>query len=65
MYNPSIFREGRPEHMAELMRAHPLATLVSLGHSGLVASHIPLIYEAVPDSLGILHGHVARANTQW
>jgi len=42
-----------------------LATLVTLGPGGLMASHIPLIYESVPDSLGILHGHVARANKQW
>lgn len=65
MYIPPLFREDRSEHLSALMRENPLATLVTLGHSGLMASHIPLIYEPVTDSPGMLHGHVARANTQW
>lgn len=65
MYIPTLFREDRPEHLAEAMRAHPLATLVTLGRGGLIASHIPLLYEPLPDSPGVLRGHLARANTQW
>jgi transcriptional regulator len=65
MYLPSLFREDRPDVLAGLMRDYPLATLVTLGKSGLIASHIPLIYEPIADSPGVLHGHVARVNTQW
>ena len=65
MYLPPLFREDRPERLEALMQENALATLVTHGPSGLMASHIPLIYEPVPDSLGILHGRLARANPQW
>lgn len=65
MYIPAPFREDREERLSELMREHPLAIVVTLGGSGLIASHLPLIYEPLPDSPGILHGHIARANVQW
>ena len=65
MYLPPAFREDRTEQLQQLMREHPLATLVTLGPDGLVASHVPLVYEPVPDSPGRLHGHLARANPQW
>jgi transcriptional regulator len=65
VYIPSAFREERRERLAALMRDYPLATLVTLGNSGLVASHVPLIYEPLPGSPGVLRGHLARANTQW
>jgi transcriptional regulator len=64
VYIPSAFREDRKERLAELMRDHPLATLVTMGGSGLIASHVPLIYESLPDSPGILRGHLSRANQQ-
>jgi len=65
MYIPPLFREERSERLEALMRENPLATLVTVGEQGLIASHIPLVYEANPGSPGILHGHVARANPQW
>ena len=65
MYLPPAFREDRTERLQQLMREHPLATLVTLGRDGLIASHIPLVYEPVPESPGRLHGHLARANPQW
>ena len=65
MYNPPMFREDRMDHLAALMRSHPLATLVTLGSEALIATHLPLIFEPIQNSLGILHGHVARANAQW
>jgi transcriptional regulator len=65
VYIPQAFREDRIEWLSVLMRDCPLATLVTLGNSGLVASHVPLIYEPLPDSPGVLHGHLARANAQW
>src|SRR5580704_10426569 len=47
------------------MRARPLATLVTLCDSGIVANHIPL--ETLPDPAphGLIRGHIARANPVW
>jgi transcriptional regulator len=67
MYLPKHFEEARADVLHELMRAHPLATLVTLSSGGLSANHIPL--ELVPASdaapHGLLRGHVARANPLW
>jgi transcriptional regulator len=65
MYLPAFFREDRVEVMAELMRRHPLATLVTVGGSGIEANHVPLIHDPEPAPFGTLRGHLARANTQW
>jgi transcriptional regulator len=65
MYTPAHFAEDRVEVLVALMRAHPLATLVTLGKQGLVASHIPLIYDPLPEPFGTLRGHMAKANPQW
>src|SRR5438874_1451728 len=65
MYNPRLFREERVLVLHDLMRRHPLATLVTHGASGLVASHIPLLLDFSPEPLGTLRGHFARANPQW
>ena len=65
MYLPAYFNESRPEVMQALMRARPLATLVVSCESGLVANHIPVETLAEPAPLGVLRGHVARANPLW
>jgi len=65
MYIPKAFEETRIPVLHELIRSHPFSSLVTLGGSGLVASHIPLVLEDHPDSLGILKGHLSRANPQW
>jgi transcriptional regulator len=65
MYLPTHFEETRPEVLAELLRQHPLATLVTLGATGLTANHIPLEYDPEPAPYGTLRGHVARANPVW
>lgn len=51
--------------MHELMRAYPLATLVTLTSGGLDANHIPLHLSDAPAPFGALRGHVARANPLW
>jgi transcriptional regulator len=51
--------------MHELMRARPLATLVTLSSGGLNANHIPLHLADAPAPFGTLRGHVARANPLW
>ncbi len=62
MYLPKHFDETHPASLLALMRAHPLATLVCSGASGLLANHIPLL---IDDGLTVLRGHVARANPLW
>lgn len=65
MYTPKHFEEPRVEVMHELMRARPLATLVTLTSGGLAANHIPLHLTDDPAPFGTLRGHVARANPLW
>jgi transcriptional regulator len=67
MYLPAHFKESRTPVMHGLIRAHPLAMLVTLDASGLVANHIPMEVDAGADAgpHGTLRGHVARANPMW
>jgi transcriptional regulator len=65
MYTPKHFEEPRIEVMHELIRARPLATLVTLTSGGLEANHIPLHLADTLAPFGTLRGHVARANPLW
>ena len=65
MYVPQHFTETRLPVLHGLMRAQPLAAIVTLGSSGLTANHIPLELDADEPPFGILRGHVARANPMW
>ena len=65
MYVPKHFDEPSIDVLHELMRARPLATLVILSSNGLNANHIPLHLAVEASPLGILRGHVARANPLW
>jgi len=65
MYLPSQFREDRPQVLRAFIARHPLGTLVATTSEGLVANHIPMFWCARADTLGILEGHVARANPIW
>ena len=60
MYLPKHFAETDVSEMHALMRAKPLATLISHGPDGLNANHLPLL---LIDNT--LQGHVARANPIW
>lgn len=63
MYSPQVFREDNLEVLHALMRAHPLATLVTAGSGGIKATLIP--FSVVPDGgNGILRAHLAKANDQ-
>jgi transcriptional regulator len=64
MYNPRHFQESRPEILGDFMRAHPFATLVSLGADGLIGTHLPMLWDPEPAPFGTLTGHVARPNPQ-
>ncbi|MDH4233890.1 MAG: FMN-binding negative transcriptional regulator [Gallionella sp.] len=65
MYIPKHFEQPRVKAMHELMRARPLATLVTPASGGLDANHIPLHLSDAPAPFGTLRGHVARANPLW
>lgn len=65
MYIPKHFEEPRIEVMHELMRVHPLATLVTLSSNGLNANHIPLYLTDDSSPFGTLQGHLARSNSMW
>ena len=65
MYEPAAFKEHRIDVMHALIRAHPLATFVSMTARGMEANHIPMLIDAAPEPLGTLRGHVARSNPLW
>lgn len=65
MYLPSHFREDRSEVLHRLIREYPLAALISNGPSGMVANHLPLLFDSTAGPCGTLTGHLARANDQW
>lgn len=65
MHVPKHFAEPRIEVMHALMRARPLATLVTVTSTGPCANHVPMLLASAPEPLGTLRGHVARANPVW
>ena len=65
MYVPRHFAETRVEVLHELIRRHPLGTLVVAAPEGLEASHVPFEIDAEPAPFGTLRCHVARANPIW
>jgi transcriptional regulator len=65
MYIPKHNEETRVSVMHSLIVSRPLGTLVTLGASGIIASHIPMVLEDDGSQFGLLKGHISRANTQW
>jgi transcriptional regulator len=76
MYNPAHFEETRIDVIHDVMRNHPLATIIYMNDintntgtsTGLVGNHIPLMIDTKRDVNhvnGTLMGHVARANPIW
>jgi len=65
MYQPAAFREDRIEVQHDLMRAHPLALLVTAGPAGLMANPVPFLIYAESSERGTLRAHLARGNPQW
>jgi transcriptional regulator len=65
LYQPAHFTVAERDVALELMRRHPLATLVSGTDGGEPAvSHAPLLASTAVERL-VLHGHLARPNPQW
>ena len=65
MYVPKHFEESRLEVLHDLIRKHPLATLVTMSSNGIDANHIPLYLAKEKGQYGTLQGHVARSNPIW
>ncbi|RMX06576.1 FMN-binding negative transcriptional regulator [Corticibacter populi] len=65
MHVPAKFDESEVDVLHQLMRAQPLATLVTLSPGGIEANHIPLHLSQEGDGSGVLRGHVAKANPLW
>ena len=64
MYRPDHFRVDDVAEMHALMRARPLATLVSAGASGLYGTHLPTVLKS-DGPFGAIECHLARANPHW
>lgn len=65
MYLPEHFAETRVDVLHQLMRDHPLGSLVANGPSGLDANHLPFEWTANGTGHGSLLAHVARNNPLW
>ncbi|HMH13878.1 MAG TPA: FMN-binding negative transcriptional regulator [Edaphobacter sp.] len=65
MYIPKAFEENRLPVLHDLIEAQPFASLITMGSSGLFASHLPMVLDRQAGTNGILRGHLSRANRQW
>ena len=65
MYIPKMYEENRVPVLHEFLESNPFASLITMGASGLFASHIPMVLEKDGSEFGRLKCHVSRANHQW
>lgn len=65
LYVPANFKEDRVLVLHEAIRHAGLATLVTSGPDGLIASHVPMVLDPEPAPFGKLYGHISRGNPQW
>ncbi|CAN1512975.1 PaiB Transcriptional regulator [Rhabdaerophilaceae bacterium] len=64
MYLPQHFRVDDRKSLFDVIRAHPLAMLVTAGVGGLMANPIPFQIAGQPGEER-LRAHLARPNPQW
>src|SRR5439155_8271754 len=64
MYQPDHYRVEDVPQMHALMRARPLAALISCGSAGLYATHLPTVLKD-DGPYGVIECHLARANPHW
>jgi transcriptional regulator len=64
MYIPRANKEDRLSVLHKFMGEQPFASLITVGPSGLFASHIPMVLEQ-NGANGRLKCHISRANPQW
>jgi transcriptional regulator len=65
MYIPKAFEEIRIPVIHALIESQPFGSLITMGSSGLLASHVPMVLETEGSPLGVLKCHLSRANAQW
>jgi transcriptional regulator len=65
LYVPEHFRETRIDVLRAFVGQHSLGTLVAVTSEGITANHIPMQLLPATDGLGLLRGHIARANPLW
>jgi transcriptional regulator len=65
MYVPPHFSEPRKEVLFDLIENNPFGVFVMNGKNGLDANHIPFLLNPNDGPQGVLHCHVARANSVW
>ena len=65
MYLPAHFDQQDPEELAALVKAYPLATMVTMNGDELVANHIPYLLTGPVVPGATLKGHVAKNNDVW
>ena len=65
MYIPKHFQQQKHEALYELIRKHPLTTLVVNTSSGLCANHIPLRLFCNNSTNIVLQVHIAKSNPLW
>jgi transcriptional regulator len=63
MYLPNTFREDDLQTLHAMIRAHPLATLITAGSGGLLANLVPFTLVDGGEN-GTLRAHIAKANDQ-
>lgn len=61
MYLPKRFQSDNSQHALNVIREHPLATVISVREGQPFVSHLPLVMERTTPKL-VLVGHLARAN---
>ncbi len=64
MYIPDYFQIHDPETIAEFMRKHSFATIVTYFEHSSFATHMPVLLERRSGPYGTLVSHLARANPQ-
>jgi transcriptional regulator len=64
VYIPSHFAQSRREVLTDFIRDHNFGILVTAGPGGMIASHIPFLYDAEDGAHGTLWAHLARGNPQ-
>ena len=65
MYLPKAFEETRTEVLHDLIRERSFGALVVPTDGGLSVEHLPFLVDGAANPLGVLRGHVARANPVW
>ena len=65
MYIPASFAETDAARLHQFIRRNSFAVLTSQCQGGLIASHLPLLFDDEAGPHGHLLGHMARANPQW